>query len=360
MKQEKKISLYWQCQIFGWSLAGLFWAFSAWMQVQDSPFPGGFSYRLALLHFVFDIAIGIAVTHTYYLFAHKLNWIRLKLKSMPVRLIPAVLVMGLVYMLLVMIKLYVLRYYFSYNFSSTFGGFLRQNYLIVSATGIRLMAIWVLAFHLYHYAVMEIDTAKEYSRLQVVAREAQLQQLAAQLNPHFFFNSLNSVKALISINPVKARRAIDLLSDLLRNSLYGRNTGLISLHDEMSLVNDYLELEKIRFEDRLQFTITIGEVPDTCLILPLSIQTLVENAIKHGIAQQKDGGQIIIAIKKQEDCINISVGSPGRINNATGTNGLGLKNLEERLLLQYPNKGSLSLTELPGDKVLATIITPIS
>ncbi|WP_295715743.1 histidine kinase [Mucilaginibacter sp.] len=360
MKPNKNISLYWKCQLLGWSLAGLFWAFSAWMQVQNTPQHRGFSFQLALLHFILDIVIGIAVTHAYYLFAHKLNWVGLKLKSMPAKLILAVFVMGLVYMFLVIIKLYVLRNYFSYSFNETFLGFFAQNYLIVLASGIRLMAIWVLAFHLYHYAVMEIDTAKKYARLEVVAREAQLQQLAAQLNPHFFFNSLNSVKALISTNPVKARRAIDLLSDLLRNSLYRQNTDLISLHDEMSLVNDYLELEKIRFEERLQFTITIDEFPDTCSILPLSVQTLAENAIKHGIALQKDGGRIIIAIKRQEGCIRISVQSPGRLNSTVETNGLGLKNLKERLQLQYSNKASLNLTELPGDSVLSTITIPLS
>jgi LytS/YehU family sensor histidine kinase len=263
-------------------------------------------------------------------------------------------------MLLVIMKLYMLRYYFSYGFNLSFGGFLSQNYLIVLASGIRLMAIWVLAFHLYHYAVMEIGTAKDYARMQVIARDAQLQQLSSQLNPHFFFNSLNSVKALINTDPVKARRAIDLLSDLLRTSLYGNNTALIFLRDEIALVNDYLELEKIRFEERLQFSIHVDESLQEYSVLPLSVQTLVENAIKHGIAQKKNGGSVVIRVDKKEGQLTITVENPGVLKQVDGSQGLGLKNLEERLTLHYNNKASFIISALPGNKVLSTLIIPVS
>lgn len=235
-----------------------------------------------------------------------------------------------------------------------------ENYLIISATGIRLMAIWLLAFHLYHYAIMEISTAKDNARLQMVAHEAQLQQLSAQLNPHFFFNSLNSVKALVSTNPSKARRAIDLLSDLLRNSLYGNNKALIPLGDEMSLVNDYLELEKIRYDDRLQILVKIDEYANDCKIPHLCIQTLVENAIKHGIAQQKNGGKISIAVTAEQGYITICVENPGRLNGLNTTTGLGLKNLRERLELQYQGEASFTIIELPGERVLSTIKIRVS
>lgn len=319
-----------------------------------------YSYILALVHFVFDIGIGVLITHTYYHFAHRLNWVKLKLGKMPARLIPVVVIMGLCYMLLVILKLYATRCWFVVGYNETFSAFFLQNYLVLLATGIRLMAIWVLAFHLYHYALMEIGTATDNARLQIVARDAQMQQLSAQLNPHFFFNSLNSVKALTNANPAKARRAIDLLSDLLRATLYGGNAKLISLHDEVNLVNDYLELEKIRFEERLQFTVNMEEDIQHLLIPPLSIQTLVENAIKHGIAQQKDGGEIKITIKNTGGKIHITVLNPGRLAPAGNQHGLGLKNLQDRLLLQYQNQASLAIEEVYGDKVLSTIILPAS
>jgi LytS/YehU family sensor histidine kinase len=332
----------------------MYWAFLAWVQS-----PQNFNVLLALVHFVLDVIIGIGVTHAYYAFAHRLGWVKLRIQSMPGRLIPAVILMGLVYMLLVILKLYGIRFYFSYSFDESLKQFFIMNYLIISATGIRLMAIWLLAFHLYHYAVLEIGTAKDNSRLQVVAHEAQLQQLSAQLNPHFFFNSLNSVKALVTTNPSKARRAIDLLSDLLRNSLYGNNTGLIPLANEMSLVNDYLELEKIRYDDRLQVVINVSEYANDFKIPALCIQTLVENAIKHGIAQQKNGGQISISAMIEKGDLIINVENPGSLIDHTNAAGLGLKNLRERLELQYAGKSRLTIVELGGERVLATIKIPV-
>jgi sensor histidine kinase YesM len=358
LKQDKNISLYWKCQLLGWALAGLFWSFSAWVQLWQTGSQGAFSFVLAGIHFAFDVVIGVMVTHGYYLLAHKYAWVKLKLKQMPLRLIPALLMMGLVYTLFTVGKLYLLRFYFSYGFDESFAGFFMGNFLTVFAGGTRVLAIWVLIFHLYHYATMEIRIAEDNARLQTIARDAQLQQLSAQLNPHFFFNSLNSVKALISINPVKARRAIDLLSELLRSSLYQNSTELIPLQQEIGLVNDYLELEKIRFEERLQYRIDIDEELKNLSILPLSIQTLVENAIKHGIAQQKDGGMVIIAIKKQDDRVNISVENSGTIIPKE-MQGLGLRNLDERLKLHYAGNYSLSLKAMPGDKVLATFNIPV-
>jgi two-component system LytT family sensor kinase len=117
--------------------------------------------------------------------------------------------------------------------------------------------------------------------------DAQLKNLTAQLNPHFLFNSLNSIKALVVENPESARRAIDLLSDLLRTSLYGREDALISIKNELAMVKDYLELEKMRMEDRLEVDIEVDNELLAVQIPPLCIQTLVENSIKHGIDKQK-------------------------------------------------------------------------
>ncbi len=359
LKQEKNIRLYWKCQLLGWAVAGLFWSFSAWVQLWQAGTQRAFSFPLAGIHFAFDVLIGIFITHIYYLLAHQYNWVNLKLKQMPLRLTPALLFMGLVYTVLTMGKLYLLRYYLSYGFNESFKGFFMANFLTVFAGGTRVLAIWTLIFHLYHYAIMEIRIAEDNARLLTIARDAQLQQLSAQLNPHFFFNSLNSIKALTAINPVKARRAIDLLSELLRSSLYRDNNELIALHEEISLVNDYLELEKIRFEERLQSKINIDNELDNLPILPLSIQTLVENAIKHGIAQQKDGGLVVIVIKKQDDSLIISVENSGTIIPKE-TNSLGLKNLQERLRMQYMGRASVTLAAIPGEKVLASINIPLS
>src|ERR1051325_1002234 len=165
--------------------------------------------------------------------------------------------------------------------------------------GIKLMSIWVLAYYMYHYAQRELNTVKENARLAIIAKDAQLSNLAASLNPHFFFNSLNSIKALVAESPDEARRAIDLLSDLLRTSLNSSDNILISIEEEMGMTRDYLELEKLRFEERLLTCIQTDRQLMKYAIPPLSIQNLVENAIKHGIARRKDGGCICVKIGQE-------------------------------------------------------------
>jgi LytS/YehU family sensor histidine kinase len=306
-----------------------------------------------------DIVVGILLTHGYRYFALKAKWDQLKLKPLVGRITPAIIVLALLYMLLITGKLYLARLWLLPGFNNPISEFFIVNWLTIFITGTRLMSIWVLAYHLYHYAHREITTAKENARLLVVAKEAQLSNLAAQLNPHFFFNSLNNIKFLVIENPMAARRAIDLLSDLLRNSLYGKSDKLVLAKEELSLVKDYLELETLRFEERLQVNIIAEEAIEGSYIPPLCIQTLVENAIKHGIEKRKNGGLLEVKAGKKKGYIEINVQNPGKLNN-TGQPGLGLKNLEERLLLQYNGKATCSIKELPGEKVLATLLIPVA
>lgn len=352
MKINIPISLYWKCQITGWLIAGLYWAFSG-------PAEAHFNWPQAILDFIGDFTICILLTHGYRNFALHKNWNKLSLKSLVPRIIPVIFLLGVSFLILIAIKLYVVRLYTVQNFSLSFWEFFRSSRLTLFVTGIRLMSIWVLAYHLYHYAQREINTAKENARLSVIAKEAQLSNLSAQLNPHFFFNSLNNIKSLVIENPESARRAIDLLSDLLRNSLYSKEGKLIPVKEEINLVKDYLELEKMRFEERLQMNIIVGEKLSDILIPPLSIQALVENAVKHGIDKIKEGGIIEVKIEKEGNFLKITVLNPGKLPAEKQSPGLGLKNLKERLLLQFNGKAAFNITGIPGEKVLATILIPV-
>jgi LytS/YehU family sensor histidine kinase len=215
-----------------------------------------------------------------------------------------------------------------------------------------------LAYHLYHYAQREINITKENARLAIIAKDAQLNSLSAQLNPHFLFNSLNNIKALVIENPKSARRGIDLLSDLLRTALYSGDVLLTKVQDELGLVKDYFELEKLRLEERLQFRIDADDSLNDVLILRFSIQTLVENAIKHGIDKQKDGGLISVKITPSGDFISISVENPGKFDINTEMKGLGIKNLTERLQLQYKGNAKFNVTNQDRGFVLSTILIP--
>lgn len=260
-------------------------------------------------------------------------------------------------MLTTIVKIYLFHQWLTVGHAGPFVVFFKINWVQIGMSGLRLMSIWLLAFHLYYYGKREINLTKENARLALIAKDAQLNNLSAQLNPHFFFNSLNTIKALVIERPKSARRAIDLLSDLLRTSLYKDATLLHTIQDELGLAGDYLELEKLRLEERLQFEIECAPELNTILILRYSVQVLVENAVKHGISRQKAGGLIHIKIMHDDDSLKISVQSPGKLQTGTLSGGLGLKNLNERLLLQYKGAAAFSISQ-QSESVFAYILIP--
>jgi LytS/YehU family sensor histidine kinase len=329
----------------------LYWGFSAF-------FSGTFIWKIGIADLILDVTIGITLTHIYRNFALKNGWNKLSLKMLVPRIAISVLVLSVLYMFLIVGKLYLVRLLILESNPVSFISFLKSTQLQVFITGTRLMSIWVLAYHLYHYSRLEIERVKENARLSLIVKEAQLNNLSAQLNPHFFFNSLNNIKFLILENPDSARRAIDLLSELLRNSLNNNVARLIPLEDEINLVKDYLELEKIRFEERLQIKIETNLDLTEHFVLPLSIQSLVENAIKHGIEKRKSGGFISVRVEMENDFVKISVQNPGKLTNDINDTGIGLNNLKERLLLQYNRNASFEIKEMNDETVLTTMILP--
>jgi two-component system LytT family sensor kinase len=146
---------------------------------------------------------------------------------------------------------------------------------------------------------------------------------------------------------------------LLRSSLYEKDKDLISIKNELSLIYDYIELEKMRFEERLQLKSNIDDEVINYKIPTLSIQLLVENAIKHGIDLKVGGGVVFLKIKKKGNYIHIKVENPGLVRQNKSV-GLGLKNLKKRLEIQYKGKASFSLTENENNHVCAEIIIPMN
>lgn len=351
MKITKTISTYWKIQIIGWSTASLYWGFQAF-------FSGNFIWKIGIADLILDVSIGILLTHLYRNFVLKKGWNKLNLKTLIPKMIIGVLILSVIYTVLIAGKLYLVRLFILKSNSLPFILFFKSIQLQIFITGTRLMSIWVLAYHLYHYSRLELQTEKENARLSLIIKETQLNNLSAQLNPHFFFNSLNNIKFLVLENPHTARRAIDLLSELLRNSLNSNIEKLIPLRDEINLVKDYLELEKIRFEERLQIKIETNEEELAHLILPFSIQTLVENAVKHGIEKRKNGGFIAIKVEAENNLMKIKVQNSGKLSKEIKDSGIGIKNLKERLLLQYNGNAFFEIKEMDNETVLATILIP--
>ncbi len=348
MGVQNRISLYWKCQIIGWALVSLYWLYVS-LYEHNAPI------LLATLNYVLDVLICIGLTHIYRMLAVKYNWGAITISKLLLILILSAMLLAFSFMILANIKYFL---FWNHNVNKDFGFFKTLLYWDpVLITGLRLMSIWLLAYHLYSYHKRELQISKLNSQLVATAKQAQLDNLRAQLNPHFLFNCMNSIKSLVVENPSSARRSIDLLSDLLRSSLDQKDNELIIIKEELQLVRDYFELEKIRYENRLAYVIDVDPLLETNKIPKFSIQLLAENAIKHGVDKYIDGGAINISISLKNDFIRIDVENPGEFMPKHG-NGIGLKNLKERLHLQFDGKADFTISERTKKKVVASILIP--
>jgi len=354
LERKPHISLYWKCQLIGWSLMSLYWGIDGWME------SGRFNMGLGIAMYLSDLLVYISITHLYRNFALKRHWQDLPLKPLVRHIVPTALLMGLVYMVVTILKQYALKAILAPGHMPGLPEYARLNGLKTFMGGIRLMSIWLLAYHLYQYAQREIRLARENARLGLSIKEAQLDNLSAQLNPHFLFNSLNTIKSLIRTEPQTARRGIDLLSELLRNGLYQGESMFTSVREEMDVVRDYLELEQLRMEERLTCDIVIDDLLLNAFVPRMSIQTLVENAVKHGVSRQKDGGAIGIDIDRQDDFLRVSIKNSGSLDPIDSRPGIGIKNLRERLQIAYHGKASFDMREYAGGIVCSTLNIPLS
>jgi two-component system, LytTR family, sensor kinase len=221
-----------------------------------------------------------------------------------------------------------------------------------------LFLVWIVIYFFYHS--FQKARFEEIKNLQLAdsQKEIELQNLRTQLNPHFLFNALNSIRALIEIEPKLAKNSITKLSNILRNSLvYGRKSS-VTIQEECDFVRDYLDLEKVRFEERLTVEWNVDEAIKHELIPPLIIQTLVENAIKHGISNLKNGGLVSISCFVLDDKLVIEIRNTGKIQTEIDL-GIGIQNTIKRLNLMYGNRASFSLLE-ENNEVVARIYIAVS
>ena len=187
--------------------------------------------------------------------------------------------------------------------------------------------------------------AIEFSRrAEVLAREAELKALKAQVNPHFLFNSLNSISALTAVDPMKARDMCIRLSDFLRTSLRLGEKAAISFGEELELARTYLEVEQVRFGSRLRVSEQIEAGCADCVVPPLLVQPLVENAIKHGIATLVDGGEITITGKRSANGMEFVIENGFDPDAPTSRkNGLGLRNVRDRLQARFGDAARIDI-----------------
>jgi hypothetical protein len=200
-----------------------------------------------------------------------------------------------------------------------------------------------------HYTYLELEASRDAIRREhvarVLAREAELKALKAQINPHFLFNCLNSISALTSIDPAQAREMCIRLSDFLRNTLRLGEKIAIPFGDEIALVRTYLEVEQVRFGSRLRVEQSIEPGCEHCVVPPLLLQPLVENAVKHGVASLMEGGFIRIRAACSGALLRIVVENDFDPESPSPKrSGLGLANVRNRIETRHGERGQMSVT----------------
>ncbi len=221
--------------------------------------------------------------------------------------------------------------------------------------------LYLLAVAL-HYVLLSVESSREAESRELeartLAREAELKALKAQINPHFLFNSLNSIAALATVDGVRAREMCIKLSDFLRSTLKLGEQMSIPLKDELALAKSYLDVEQVRFGARLRAEFHTDCACDGCIVPPLFLQPLVENAVKHGVAGMVDGGTVAVEAQCQDGWLRV------KIENAFDPDappalrhGLGLENVRGRLRALYENKARLD-TEVAGNHFVVQVQLP--
>ena len=340
--------IFWTLQIIGWGIPS---TLNTWGKLSSNT---GINDKYIILEgLVFFVSGIICSTLFRHYLKHNISFIKFR-KADVIKLIFGLLVFATVFTLLMLSLVAV------YNLLNDSAYELSQFIIFVSFLNILTFLFFWLALYLLIKITVRMRLERvESLQLQAELKESQLNTLKGQLNPHFLFNSLNNIRGLMLEDVYKARDMITRLSEILRYSLNKDNIDTISISEELQMVDNYIALSKIQFEERLQYD---SEVKETLLnnkIPPMVIQMLIENAVKHGIANQHKGGLVTLKITENDKTLQIQVTNTGQLLKPGGTTKVGLKNIEKRLKLLYQDNASFSLSQ-QDNEVFAMIKLPLS
>ena len=349
MKLSRK-QIYWISQITGWSF---FVAVNLFIiaSIEELPWQ-------RILVWIFLGVLGILFTHLLRSIIRKNNWLNLPLKNTIPRILLASIITGMIIYAFVFAAGYIAGTIRDEEFNIA-----RPIAGVVNLGGITLL--WSLIYFVVHY--MENYKKKEIESLiwEAAVKDYELRTLKSQLNPHFMFNAMNSIRALIEEDPESAKVAITKLSNILRYSLQMERMERVPLEDEIETVKNYLDLERIRFEDRLKYKLDIDRSSAKIEIPPMMIQTLVENGIKHGVSKITKGGEIQLKSKVYSTTngsrLKIEIRNSGHFSEEQlkNSSGFGVSNTKHRLNLLFGDDAYFTIKNESGDTVLAEIEIPV-
>jgi len=337
------ISRYWIFQLAGWSLLVAINLFIASFVMSV------FSEKV-FLRLLFFAEIGILFTHIMREVIHSTDLLLKPLKQQVIIFISLVVIFSL----MASGTDTPFQFFYSLRNEASYKEMLYRNFGYYST----IITIWSFIYFMYHFMAktrkQEMDTIK----LEALVKSLELKTIKANINPHFIFNALNGIRALIDEDPARARKAVTELSNILRSSLNAEKGETVSLEDELKIVKDYLALENMRFEDRLKIEYEIDDDTLDQQVPPMMLQTLVENAIKHGISKNVRGGMVRIISDFTGNFHELSVQNTGHLNGGLSHQGFGISSTQDRLSLLYGEKAKFEIKQINPDLVEAKVLIP--
>jgi GNAT superfamily N-acetyltransferase len=352
--------LYVLCQLGGWGFFAVLQA--VYTELAGPKFRGGLDEISAHAINIFIVFLALLLTHFSRRFIHRWGWKEMRWGRLVPRIIGMSFVISTVWCLVGFGVVYgLIGVPWKSPFSATF---------TISATivnGTIMLLGWFCIYFIYHIYDRVQRLQVEQLRLAASVKEAELRALKSQVNPHFLFNSLNSLRALIDEDAPRARESVTRLANMLRYSLSSGQLETVPLEDELRVVEDYLALEQIRHESRLRVRLEISPDARRQSVPPMLLQTLVENAVKYGISTRRGGGEIAISAMVEHGELRLRVTNPGELAapvspsaaRAGSSTGVGLRNASERLKLLYGDRAMLRLLAEPAECVTADVHIPI-
>lgn len=344
---NKKL-VYWLCQIGGWLL---YIAFSTSM---IAVFGGiaALTQSALLLQLVIFVNL-VLFSHLFRLYILKKKWVDLRIIQLTPRvllgaLIVAIMAQGVIHVLIYLVLPMKNLAPFSLL---AFGGYVLSVFVV--------LMLWSTIYFFIKNTEKSRQNEMEKLALKSDLQEAELMILKNQINPHFLFNALNNIRSLILSDQDRARQMVTHISELLRYSIQFNASEKVTLSQEIGIVEDYLQLESIQFNDRLAYVFNIAEETKELPIPPMAIQLLVENAIKHGLSIQKKGGFIRIESSRSTKELIIKVTNTGQLGKKKGREGIGLKNLLERMKILFGPFAQFKLENSSEETVTATLNIPV-
>jgi signal transduction histidine kinase len=342
----KRISKYWWCQIAGWAayfVVNIFFAYSYQGSVDRS-------YTINLLLIIF---FGLVATHALRSMLQRINWFQYSFESQMLLFFGLTVGAGII---IYVGNISVGNLFRDVSQQRTLADLKTVNFLIPIFL---ITAIWWLIYFVWHYIDRSRNTQVDKLKLESTVKELELKTIKSQLNPHFIFNALNSIRALVDENPQRARTAITELSNILRSSMQVEKAETVSLENELSIVKDYLALETIRFEERLKVEYDIDPETLELPIPPMMLQTLVENAIKHGISRIITGGTVLIGSHVKDMQHEITIENTGQLSVSGSGFGFGIQSTRQRLSMLFGSRASFNISNKDGGMVEVKVVMPL-